>query len=194
MTTRAAGAARALAAITGLGLLALAATPTLGVALAAPAGMITVIGVHRLRGRRWTRVGSWLGAVVATALVAVIFLGWAMRRVPASTFERARQQAAIDRQRRRSHPSRAQRVIQRIAPPSPAAPVIQARTDSLVNTPGFFWGVTIVAGIIGCGFFGTIVGSFGWACAMLVAFGALGRWPGGPAPPVRDAPSLPVTG
>lgn len=179
--------ARSLAALTGLGLLALAVRGTFGVALAAPAGMLAVIAVQRLRRRRWTRTASWLGAVVATALVAGIIVAWVMYRTPPSTFERARQQALADQQRRRQHPGRAERVIQRLAPASPATPVIQARTDSLMSTPGFFWAAAIFGGIIGCGFAGTIVGTFAWGCAMLVGFGALGRWPASRPPPAASA-------
>ncbi|HEU4643186.1 MAG TPA: hypothetical protein VFS44_12090 [Gemmatimonadaceae bacterium] len=185
MPPRASNPVRALALLGGLALLALAAAVTFGFALAAPVGMLIAAVVLHKRKRRYSRGSGWVGAVVATSLALGVASSLALRRVPPGTFEKVRRQAIGERQR---HPPHVPRVLQRIAPPSPATPLIQAKTDSLTATPGVFWTLTIMGALIACGIMGAIVGSAGWACATIAAFGILGRWPGARrAPPADDA-------
>lgn len=184
MSARASTPARALALLGGLALLVLASAGTFGFALAAPVGMLVAAGVYRLRRRSYSRGGGWIGAVAGTAIAAGVAFAFVMHRVPPGVFESARKDAIAERRR---HPPRVPRLLQRIAPPSPAAPLIQAETDSLANTPTFFWTAAVVGGIMACGLLGAVVGSMGWGGATLVAFGILGRWPGGRRDPPEDA-------
>jgi hypothetical protein len=182
--------ARAFALLGGLALLALAAKVTFGFALAAPVGMLIAAVVLRRRKRPYARGSGWVGAVVATSLTLGVALTLALRRVSHGTFEKAHREAIAERQR---HPPTVPRVLRRIAPPSPADPLIQAKTDSLMSNPGVFWTLTVLASLMACGFAGAIAGSMGWACSTLVAFGILGRWPGARrAPPADDADETPA--
>ena len=158
------------------------------ITLGAVAGMGVVTLVQRARAHPYSRGAGWLGAAIGTAATLFASLAIFMSRTPPGTFESIRKEAAVQRQ---AHPARIPEVLRRFTPGGAAAPFVQARTDSLTNTPGFFWFSTIFGGVMIAVIGGVILGSLVWGVVTLTLFGATGRWP----PPGTTTSTLrPYTG
>lgn len=165
---------RTLSFLAGAALLALTALVSMGSVLVAPIGMWLARVVQRARGRSNTRATSWMGAVLACALVFGGALTWAFVRLPDGFVEQV-QQKTSERQR---EPTVIERVVERATPRSPAQAAMEKKTQELAHSKAFIWWVTIVGGVMSAGMAALLIGSVGWAGTALMFFGVTGRAPG----------------
>lgn len=195
----ASGGARAGAIIGGLLLLLLVLTFTIGIALAAFAGMGVAALIQRQRGRRYTRVAGWLGAVAGTAVVLLGFVGAMAAFIPRDFSDQVRQQMQADASRPRRETA-ADTILANMVPGGKAASdaQVKALTAAFTNSSSTVVALLGVAMVFGCVVWSLMIGSAAWGTGSLLQFGLTGRWPDAgkksagllrspAAPVVRDA-------
>lgn len=163
-------APRSGALVGGLVITIVALLMSAGVALLAPLGIWIAGRVQRRRGRALTGFGSWLagtGSVVIGVLALALVIGASL---PAGSWRRAgRELDAV----RATQPAPPPAWVERIAPGSArraAATPPPSRTAMIVNLA------------LGFELFTVMLGTLGWGGAMLLGYGARGRWPGAALP------------
>jgi hypothetical protein len=165
---------RILALIAGAALLVLVAMKTFGSVLVAPIGMWVAARIQRARGRGYTRVAGWVGAVLVSTLVMAGLFGYAVTRMPAGYLEEVQQATAQRQQERVQHPSAIEEALRRASTATPSQAMVQKKTDELAQSKAFIWWTMIVGGVLAAALAGLLLGSVGWAGATLVLF-AFGR-------------------
>ncbi len=165
---------RILAFLAGVAILALTALVSMGSVLVAPIGMWLARIIQRARARSNTRVTSWVGAVVASAVVFLGVLGYGFSRLPDGYVAMVQQQSA----ERQKNPTTVERIFQRATPPSPASAVVEKKTQEMAQSRAFIWWVTIVGGVMSSCVAALLMGSIGWAGTSLMLYGLTGRAPG----------------
>jgi len=154
---------RLLVGLAGALILCLSALFTLGIALAAPVGVLTAAAWASRRGQRLTLGRSWLAAAIASSLALVGVFAVAAARAPEGALQRF-QQAAAERE-----------AAPAVEPPAWLARVFPQATrqpDPLTERVLKSRALTVYFGLMGAGMavvlLGAIVGSFGWAGTMLL--------------------------
>lgn len=180
---------RLLSALGGVLWLVLAALFTLGVALAAPLGVLVAWGMARRRGLPHTTLASWVGAVIASSAAIPLLIAALLALAPPGTLEEMRAtMVSAQAQETAELPEWLQRMSSQAAQrPNPV-------TDSVINSPAF----TILFGLLGLAIasviMGTMAGTVGWLGALLLGFGLSGRWPArwavSPQEPLLDETSV----
>jgi predicted PurR-regulated permease PerM len=165
---------RILAFLAGAAILALTALASMGSVLAAPIGMWLSRVIQRARARNHTRATSWIGAVVACAVLFLGVLGYGFTRLPDGYVELVQQQTT--KQQRDS--TTIERIFQRGTPRSPASAVVEKKSQELAHSRAFIWWVTIVGGAMSAGMAALLMGSVGWVGTSLMLYGLTGRVPG----------------
>jgi hypothetical protein len=165
---------RILAFLAGVAILALTALVSMGSVLVAPIGMWLASVIQRARARSITRATSWLGAVVACALVFLAVLGYGFTRLPDGYVEMVQQQTA----ERQKEPTAVERIFQRATPRTPASAAMEKKTQELAHSKAFIWWVTVVGGVMSSALAALLMGSIGWAGTSLMLYGLTGRVPG----------------
>lgn len=171
---------RVLAALAGglafLGVL----TFTLGLALTAALGMVITAAVLRSRGRPFTRMASWLGAVSGVAATVVLV---AIVIMVVTSDQLVTQMQAGARAEREREPTAIERAIERMQPRTPASSAMEdameERMEDLAMSGPFLWATVMLSSAILSALAGLLVGSAAWACVLLMLFGTTGRWPPG---------------
>lgn len=165
---------RILAFLAGAAILALTALVSMGSVLVAPIGMWLSRVFQRARARSYTRTTSWIGAVVACALLFIGLLGYGVTRLPDGYVEQVQQQTT----KRQQEPTTIERIFQRGTPRSPASAAMEKKTQEVARSRAFIWWVTIVGGMMSAGMAALLVGSVGWVGTSLMLFGLTGHAPG----------------
>ena len=165
--------ARVLAVVAGIALFLIGGTVTLGLALAAPVGMLIAWAVARARRRPLTRLASWIAAMLAVAVVVGAVGTVAMASAPPGTL--AQVERSIDSARVVGAAQPMPAWVERIAPGTAAAQRRSATTPFARSRAVMYWGAAMGA-IFTCALFGAIAGTLGWGATALVAYGARGRW------------------
>jgi hypothetical protein len=165
---------RILAFLAGVVILALTALVSMGSVLVAPIGMWLSRIIQRARARSYTRATSWIGAVVACALVFLMALGYGFTRLPDGYVDMVQRQTA-ERQR---DSTAVERILQRATPRTPASATVEKKSQELTHSRAFIWWVTIVGGVMSTGIAALLMGSVGWAGTTLMLYGLTGRAPG----------------
>jgi hypothetical protein len=166
---------RILAFLAGVAILALTALVSMGSVLVAPIGMWLSRIVQRARARSYTRVTSWIGAVIACAVVFLLVLGYGFTRLPDGYVDMVQRQTAA----RQRDTTAVERIFQRATPRTPASATVEKKSQELAHSRAFIWWVTIVGGVMSCGIAALLMGSVGWAGTSLMLYGLTGRAPGG---------------
>jgi len=165
---------RIAAGVAGTIALVIAARVTFGGALVAAVGIGVGSAIARQRGRRLTRLSSWIAAVVTVAVVLIGFAGFEAMRMDPGTFRQIRQ--AMDSSQ--AHPSPPPAWLERIAPG--AAARANARTSSANPTFATAFGVwsIIVGSALVVAMFASFVGTVGWLATLPLAYAITGSWIG----------------
>ena len=163
---------RILALIAGAGILVSVAFVTFGSVLVAPIGMWVAAMVQRRRGKRYSRMAGFIGAVLACSLVFAGLYGFALTRLPSGFTEQVQQQAS-QRERERV-PSVFEQALRRASTASAPQAVIDKKAQEIGHSKAFIWWSTIVGGALAAGLAGLLLGSIGWAGGTLVLFGVTG--------------------
>ncbi|MFL5539274.1 MAG: hypothetical protein ACJ8J0_09785 [Longimicrobiaceae bacterium] len=166
------GAVRVLAVAGGVLALLLGSVLSLGMGLVALLGFGVTALVWRARNARLTRRASWIGAVLAVTFSSGAFISWGMSRAPGGAMATIEQ--SMDQAERQPPPPIVQR-LQKLQPPPD--PRVQRRMDSLTRSKPFLWWTMVMGFTFACLFFGLVVGTPAWGCAMLIGYGIRGRWP-----------------
>lgn len=170
---RAGVVARVLAVVAGVALFLIGGTVTLGLALAAPVGMLIAWAVARARRRPLTRLASWIAAMLTAAVVVGAAGAYMATKAPAGTFSEMQHAMDSARVARADQPMPAW--VERIAPGTAAAQRNSATTPFARSRAVMYWGAAMGV-IFTCALFGAIAGTLGWGATALVAYGARGRW------------------
>ena len=170
---RAGVVARVLAVVAGIALFFIGGTVTLGLALAAPVGMLIAWAVARARRRPLTRLASWIAAMLTAAVVVGAAGAYMATKAPAGTFAEMQHAKDSARVARADQPMPAW--VERIAPGTAAAQRNSATTPFARSRAVMYWGAAMGV-IFTCALFGAIAGTLGWGATALVAYGARGRW------------------
>ncbi len=165
---------RILALVAGAAILSLTALASMGSVLVAPIGMWLSRVIQRARARSYTRATSWVGAVVACALLFLGLLGYGFTRLPDGYVQLVQQQTT----KRQQEPTTIERIFQRGTPRSPASAAMEKKTQEVTRSRAFIWWVTIVGGMMSAGMAALLMGSVGWVGTSLMLFGLTGRAPG----------------
>jgi predicted PurR-regulated permease PerM len=169
----AAAGGRVLAAIGGVLLLCILSLGTFGAVVLAPIGMwLTSVLLRRLH-RELTLLTSWLGAVATLCLAMLIVGGVFVAKLPPDVMSKAH--VAMDSgwkmQAKQPRPAWADR----LTTPAQRAQqeAMQAQMSSLPALTGTF---AVIGGAIGVELIAVIVGSLGWAAALLLYYARKGKW------------------
>lgn len=166
--------ARVLAVVAGIALFLVGGAMTLGLALAAPVGMLIAWAVARARHHRpLTRLTSWIAAMLTAAVVVGAVGAYMATKAPAGTFSQIEHVMDSARVARADQPMPAW--VERIAPGTAAAQRNSATTPFAQSRAVMYWGAAMGA-IFTCALFGAFAGTLGWGATALVAYGARGRW------------------
>ncbi|MEP6572583.1 MAG: hypothetical protein ABJD11_07800 [Gemmatimonadota bacterium] len=142
---------------------------SLGTALAAPFGMWAARVIARRKGRAFTGLASWIGAITANAGVIAIAIVVLFSRSP-GTFSKILGDAQSARDQRSAQPTWVSRAFPLArANPNPLA-------DSLFRSPAFYAYILILSFSLMSLLVGTIAGSAGWLAASLLGFAFTGAW------------------
>ncbi|MDB4907742.1 MAG: hypothetical protein JWO05_2526 [Gemmatimonadetes bacterium] len=176
-------ATRIAAFVGGIIVLALGSVISVGAALLAPIAIFVASRIVKARGGALTLWSSW---VVAACSVGIgILLGGAVvaLKLPNGSLQQVR--TSYDSSSAQAAKQPPPKWLERIAPGSAArASQAQPRSHAMQT------GLLAVGGMMMFSMLGGIVGSLGWAAALLLAFGAQGRWIGagtGASPEIASA-------
>lgn len=176
---------RALAVAGGILALLIGTVISFGMGLVALLGMGVTALIWRARGARPTRRATWIGAVLAVALSFATLLGVGVSLAPGSVIESM--QSSMQQASQQPPPPIVERMRQ-FGPPQD--PRVQRRIDALSRSRGYVVWTLVMSLTFGSLFFGLVVGTAAWGCAMLVGYGMRGRWPmPRPAPAPQPATS-----
>jgi hypothetical protein len=153
---------------------------TLGLALAALIGMGVTAAVLRSRGRPFTRMASWLGAVGGVALTLAIGITIVLVLASDSLMAAMREGAQAEQTR---EPTAFERTLERMSPRTPASSAMERRMEDVTMSGPFMWASVMIGSAMMSALAGVLVGSAAWGCALLGLYGSTGRWP----PGARDA-------
>ncbi len=160
----------------GLGLVVLTLV-SYGAALAALAGMGVAALLQRRRGRRYTLLAGWTGAVSGVAVVALIASAALVVKAPRASFTRAFDSVASRAGTRPPH--HLPGILQRMQPPAQNDSAMQASIRSMTRSHAFLW-FSMVFGLMAIvGLLAALIGTPTWGLVTLIGFGLHGRWPPG---------------
>ena len=157
---------------------------TFGLAFAALLGMVILGAVRRSRARPYTRLESWLGAVSGVAIIFLVVMSVVFAVGSVDIMGAMRQSAEADRTR---EPTSFERRLERISPRTPASTAMEKRMEGMAESETFMWVSLILGLLVTSVLLGVLVGSATWGCAMLLVYGATGRWPVTRAVPAAGA-------
>jgi hypothetical protein len=169
---------RAIAGLAGMLMLGVFATFTMGLALAAPVGMLGAGAVARHQRVPLTRGASWLGAAIAVLATLLLLFGAFAVLSPPGTFANFRQSYDSVSTASRNTPPPAW--IERFAPGASRARS-NAVTVGMQNSPAFTLWAAVVGGVFGFSALAAFVGTLGWAAGLLLAYAINGSWIGAEA-------------
>ena len=166
---------RVLAVVGGIVALLVGSLLSLGFGLVALLGLGATALLVRARRARLTRRASWIGAVLTVCISFGGLVGWAMTQAPGGAVESMQQ--SMDEASRQPPPPIVRR-LQRLGPPQ--NPRVQKGVDSVTRSRAFVLWTMVTMLVTMSLFFGLLVGTPAWGCAMLIGYGISGRWPMAP--------------
>ncbi len=117
---------------------------------------------------------SWFGAAIGAAVAMLIGAGVIAAMVPAGSWHSIRQTAdSVSAEGAKQPPPE---WLSRVFPTAGRSSKSTVAAPAAFNTFTMLWGLGFAIVILGA-----VIGTVGWAAAMLLVFSATGRWPPTPA-------------
>jgi hypothetical protein len=169
---------RVMALLAGITVLMLVTPFTLGLSLAAALGVIVVAFIQRRRSRTLTRGRAWVVAAGTAAAAAIV--GLAVVALSLSPAQRQRIRAVVQ-EANQAPPPPPPAWLEQITSGEPGKGGAERTSgdplaDRLAKSRAFQLYFGVLGGGLALLLLGALYGSVGWATAMLLAYGATGRW------------------
>lgn len=155
-------ALRVVSGVAAVLLLLISAPFTFGISLAAPFGVFAGRHLAKRRGRRFTKLASWLSAAAAASIVLLLGLVLVFALMPDNFWQEVHE-AALKAQAQET--SRGPAWMK----PDPV-------TEKIVTSQAFTTFFGIVGAVIACALFGVIAGTPGWLATLMLGYAIRGRW------------------
>ncbi|HET7585302.1 MAG TPA: hypothetical protein VFK13_10360 [Gemmatimonadaceae bacterium] len=167
----------------GAPLLVLTLVLSAGFAVAAVAGLGAAVVIQHKRGRRYSLLSGWIGAVVGFALVSGAFTAYKVAGhsdTLTMAIDSARTQAATQ------PPPKLPGFLQRLQPNTTVDSATQARARAMTQSRGFVWFSLVFGGGIVLVIASTFAGTATWGFVTLLGYSFTGLWPPGTARPAEE--------
>lgn len=158
----------------GIVVLALGSVISVGAALLAPIGLLIAGRVLKSRGGALTFWSSWVVAACSVGLGIIVGAGVVAVKMPNGTLQQMRH--SYDSSTAQAAKVPPPKWLERIAPGS-AAGTAQPKSRAMQT------GLLAFGGMMTFSLMGALVGSLGWAGALMLAFAVQGRWIGANSAP-----------